>query len=165
MQDNHADNEHGGGKGPGVPAWRPAALQLTSVGLGLLLQYWWPLQIPFITNFSSIAGSLFLATGLLIVASSYWEFGKARTTLRPDRGATALLLSGPFAYSRNPLYVAVMLLITGVGILVDSLWILGMLFPLFFLMSQTVISPEEKYLELRFGQQYLDYKKMVRRWL
>ena len=151
--------------GPGVPAWRPAALQLTSVALGLILQSWWPLQIPLVTHFSWIAGSLFLATGVLIVAFSFWEFAKAKTALRPDRGATALLLSGPFAYSRNPLYVAVMILIMGVGILVNSLWILGMLFPLFFLMSQTVISAEERHLESRFGQQYLDYKKMVRRWL
>ena len=150
---------------PGIPAWRPAALQLTSVAAGLLLQSLWPLQIPLVTHFSLIAGSLFLTTGVLIIAFSFWEFAKARTSVRPDRGATALLLSGPYAYSRNPLYVAVMILIMGVGILVDSLLILAMLIPLFFLMSQTVISPEERYLESRFGQRYLDYKKTVRRWL
>ena len=131
----------------------------------LLLQYWWPLQIPLVANFSVIAGSLLVATGLLIIAFSFREFARARTTIRPDRAANALLHTGPFGYSRNPLYVAVMIVIMGVSFLVNSLWILGMLFPLFFLMSQTVISAEERYLESKFGQQYLDYKKRVRRWL
>ena len=100
-----------------------------------------------------------------IVALGYREFFKAKTTLRPDRGANALIRSGPFAYSRNPLYLAVMIVILGVGVWVNSLWILGMLIPLFFVMSRAVIAPEEAYLESRFGQEYLDYKKSVRRWL
>ena len=150
---------------PGIAAWRPAALQLSSVFLGLLLHAWWPFESSLLANVSRIAGPLFLGIALSIIALGYREFFKAKTTLRPDRGANALIRSGPFAYSRNPLYLAVMIMILGVGVWVNSLWIIGMLIPLFFVMSRAVIAPEEAYLESRFGQEYLDYKKSVRRWL
>ncbi len=150
---------------PGIPAWRPAALQLSSIFLALLLHSRWPLESPLVANVSWIAGPLFLGMGLSIIALSFREFAKAKTTLRPDRGANALIRTGPFAYSRNPLYVAVMIVIIGIGVWVNSLWIIGMLIPLFFFMSRAVIAPEERYLESKFGQEYLDYKRLVRRWL
>ena len=149
---------------PGIPAWRPAALQLSAVFLALLLHSLWPLS-PLAANVSGIAGPLFLGMGLSIIALSFREFAKAKTTLRPDHGANALIRTGPFAYSRNPLYVAVMIVIIGIGVWVNSLWIIGMLIPLFFFMSRAVIAPEERYLEFKFGQEYLDYKRRVRRWL
>ena len=150
---------------PGIAAWRPAALQLSSVFLALLLHARWPFESSLAPTVLWIAGPLLLGVGLSIIALSYREFFKAKTTLRPDRGANALIPTGPFAYSRNPLYVAVMIVIIGIGVWVNSLWMIGMLVPLYFSMSRWVIAPEERYLESRFGQQYLDYKKLVRRWL
>ncbi|MEE8556703.1 MAG: isoprenylcysteine carboxylmethyltransferase family protein [Myxococcota bacterium] len=150
---------------PGIAAWRPAALQVSSVLLGLLLHARWPFESSLVADVSWVAGPLFVGLGVTIIALSYGEFFRAKTTLRPDRGANALVRTGPFAFSRNPLYVAVMIMITGIGVWVNSLWILGMLVPLFFGMSFAVIAPEERYLESRFGQEYLDYKSRVRRWL
>ena len=150
---------------PGIAAWRPAALQVSSVLLGLLLHARWPFESSLVADVSWVAGPLFVGLGVTIIALSYGEFFRAKTTLRPDRGANALIRTGPFAFSRNPLYVAVMIMITGIGVWVNSLWILGMLVPLFFGMSFAVIAPEERYLESRFGQEFFDYKSRVRRWL
>ena len=150
---------------PGIQAWRPAALQLSSVLLGLLLHAFWPLENPLAADFGALAMALLFGAGFSIIALSYREFARARTTLRPDRGASALIRSGPFRYSRNPLYVAVVLLILGVGVWLNSLWIWLMVAPLVLVMNRAVILREESYLEQEFGRDYVDYKKSVRRWL
>ena len=108
---------------------------------------------------------MFMVSAVAIIALSFREFAKAKTSVRPDRGADALIRTGPFRYSRNPLYVAVSFLIVGIAVWVNSLWVLVMLIPLFFVMSRAVIAREERYLERKFGQVYVDYKQSVRRWL
>ncbi len=148
-----------------MAAWRPAAIQLSSLLAGLMIHALWPAEIPLAAGLAWIAVPLFMGTGFAIIAFSYREFARARTTLRPDRGANALIRTGPFRWSRNPLYLAVCLLIVGIGFWVNSLWILVMLIPLFLVMSRAVIAREERYLEHKFGQVYLDYKGSVRRWL
>ena len=150
---------------PGIEAWRPAALQLSSVLLGLVIHTFWPVEIPLAARFGRIAIVLFLGLGLSIIALSFREFARARTSVRPDRRANALIRTGPFAYSRNPLYVAVVLLILGIGVWVNSIWIWVMVVPLVLVMNTAVIVREERHLEQRFGRDYVEYKKAVRRWL
>ncbi len=150
---------------PGIQAWRPAALQLGSVLLGLALHALWPLEIPLAADFGAFAMILLFGLGFSIVALSFREFARARTSLRPDRGASALIRTGPFQYSRNPLYVAVVSLILGIGVWLNSLWIWVMVVPLVLVMNRAVILREERYLEQKFGRDYVDYRKSVRRWL
>ena len=151
--------------GPGIEAWRPAAFQVSSVLLGLVIHAFWPVEIPLAAEFGGIAIVLFLGLSVLILALSFREFARAKTSLRPDRRANALIRTGPFAYSRNPLYVAVVLLILGIGVWVNSTWIWVMVAPLVLVMNTAVIVREERHLEQRFGREYIDYKKAVRRWL
>jgi protein-S-isoprenylcysteine O-methyltransferase Ste14 len=148
-----------------MAAWRPAAIQLSSVLAGLMLHSLWPAEIPLAAKLAWIAVPMFMGGAAAIIALSFREFAKAKTSARPDRGAHALIRTGPFQYSRNPLYVAVILLIVGIGVWVNSLWILVMLIPLFLVMSRAVIAREESYLEHKFGQEYLEYRASVRRWL
>ena len=150
---------------PGIEAWRPAALQVSSVLLGLVIHAFWPVGIPLAAEFGGIAIVLFLGLSLLIAALSFREFARAKTSVRPDRSANALIRTGPFAYSRNPLYVAVVLLILGIGVWVNSAWIWAMVAPLVLVMNTAVIVREERHLERRFGREYIDYKRAVRRWL
>ncbi len=165
MENDRSISDSGTQDSPGMAAWRPAAIQLSSVLLGLILHTLWPAEIPLAAGLAWIAVPMFMGLGFAIIALSYREFARARTSLRPDRGANALIRTGPFHYSRNPLYLAVSLLIVGIGVWVNSLWILVMLIPLFLVMSRAVIAREERYLEHKFGQVYLDYKESVRRWL
>ncbi len=151
--------------GPGIEAWRPAALQVSSVLLGLAVHGFWPVEIPLVADGGWIVIVPFLALGFSIIALSFREFARAKTSVRPDRGANALIRTGPFAHSRNPLYVAVVVLILGIGVWVNSMWIWIMVAPLVLVMNRAVIIREERHLEQRFGRDYVDYKKAVRRWL
>ncbi len=133
--------------------------------LGLGLHAFWPVEFPLAAVFGGFAMILLFGLAVLIAALSFREFARAKTSVRPDRGASALIRTGPFQYSRNPLYVAVVSLILGFGVWLNSLWIWLMVVPLVLVMNRAVILREEGYLEQKFGRDYVDYKKSVRRWL
>ena len=84
---------------------------------------------------------------------------------KPWTPTTAIVGAGPYRFTRNPMYLAMVLLCVGVGIFVASEWILA-LTPLCALaLWWFAIRPEEAYLEEKFGEGYLAYKRRVRRWL
>jgi protein-S-isoprenylcysteine O-methyltransferase Ste14 len=165
MENGRFISDSGTQDNPGIAAWRPAAIQLSAVLAGLMLHSLWPTEIPLAAKLAWIAVPMFLGGAIAIIALSYREFAKAKTSVRPDRGACALIRTGPFRYSRNPLYVAVSLLIAGIAVWMNSLWVLVMLIPLFLVLSRAVIAREERYLEHKFGREYRDYRASVRRWL
>jgi protein-S-isoprenylcysteine O-methyltransferase Ste14 len=141
----------------------PPVLYLGTLLLGLLLQALWP--TPF---FIDIALRLW-GCGLLLVGAGLarWSFltlKRAGTSGNPRTDSTALVKSGPFAFSRNPIYLAMTLLYLGLGLLLDAAWVLTLLPVLLGLMNWGVIQREETYLEARFGSGYRDYQRQVRRW-
>jgi protein-S-isoprenylcysteine O-methyltransferase Ste14 len=79
--------------------------------------------------------------------------------------ANELYTKGMMAHCRNPLYVGNVLVLLGLGIAANSLLFLVIIFPIFFLFYEGIIRAEENYLEGRFGESYLAYKKQVNRWL
>ena len=89
----------------------------------------------------------------------------AGTNVRPDRPALSIVDRGPFAYSRNPLYLSVLGLFTGIGLALASPAFLVVLFPLAVILHFGIVSGEEAYLEDKFGEVYRSYKERVRRWL
>ena len=78
---------------------------------------------------------------------------------------TALVINGPFQFTRNPLYLSLTLVYSGIALLVNAFWALLMLPFVLLVMRQGVIDREECYLERKFGEEYLRYKARVRRWL
>ena len=90
---------------------------------------------------------------------------KIKTTLSLQRPATDLATSSVFAWSRNPIYLGMVLLCGGVAVFTNSLWTLLLTVAFAAVLHKGVIEPEEAYLERRFGQRYLDYKARVRRWI
>ncbi len=90
---------------------------------------------------------------------------KAGTAIRPERPVSALLTTGPFGLSRNPLYLALILLYSGLAILLNAFWSFVLLPAVIAIIAHWVITPEEEYLERAFGDEYLGYKKRVRLWL
>jgi protein-S-isoprenylcysteine O-methyltransferase Ste14 len=89
----------------------------------------------------------------------------AGTPVPGDRPTTAIVRSGPYRFSRNPIYLAFSLLHLGVALWFNSLWLLVTLVPAVALMTFVVIPREERYLEARFPAEYLPYRAAVRRWL
>lgn len=107
-----------------------------------------------------------MAIAALIGLSGAWALRRAGTTISVDRPTTAIVASGPYRYSRNPLYVALTLLYLGLGAAaLNTLWALVLLPPLLVVIQRGVIEREERYLERKFGEEYRRYKRRVRRWL
>lgn len=92
-------------------------------------------------------------------------FSKNKTTILPDGEPSALMQSGLFGVSRNPIYVAMALVLTGSGLAFGHLLCLSVV-PVFIVLVQQIwIVQEEENLEAAFGQHYRNYKMKVRRWL
>jgi protein-S-isoprenylcysteine O-methyltransferase Ste14 len=89
----------------------------------------------------------------------------ADTTLRTDKPASSLVQDGPFRYSRNPGYLSLTMLYVGISILRNALWAILLLPLVLYVIQREVIECEERYLERTFGEEYLAYKRRVRRWV
>jgi protein-S-isoprenylcysteine O-methyltransferase Ste14 len=91
--------------------------------------------------------------------------GNAGTNPDWDSPATVLVTHGPFRFSRNPQYVSGNILYLGIAVSFNTLWPIVFLPVILLIMIEGVIKREERYLERRFGAEYLSYKSEVRRWL
>ena len=83
----------------------------------------------------------------------------------PTRPTTSIVDTGPYRFTRNPIYVGMMLALVGLAIAFDSLWPLVMLVPFALVIRYGVVAREEAYLERKFGEVYRRYRARVRRWL
>jgi protein-S-isoprenylcysteine O-methyltransferase Ste14 len=96
---------------------------------------------------------------------SLWLFGRRRTGLLPGQATHALIETGPYRLSRNPLYVGLLALYLGLALLAPTFWGLVLFPTAVLLVSWGAIRPEERFLHELFGAPYDDYTRRVRRWL
>jgi protein-S-isoprenylcysteine O-methyltransferase Ste14 len=140
---------------------RPPLVYLGAIGLGLLLHAALPVELGVGAPAGVVA--VLIAIGLLVFAVR--TLRNAGTPVPGDRPTNAIVRTGPFRYSRNPIYLAFSLLQLGVAGLVNSVWLVATLVPAVMLMSFVVIPREERYLAARFPAEYSSYRSAVRRWL
>ena len=112
-----------------------------------------------------LLGLALVALGLALSFWSIQQYRHAETSPEPKHQATALVTGGPYAYSRNPIYLASALMQAGFGVAVDMPWIVIAVLPALIVMRNAVIEREEAYLENLFGEEYVSYKGRVRRWI
>jgi protein-S-isoprenylcysteine O-methyltransferase Ste14 len=110
-------------------------------------------------------GALLVVLSLSLLASAMISFRRARTSPIPIKPTTAIVETGPYRLTRNPMYVGLAALYLGITLWVDSLWPVLFLPIALFTIQRFVIAREERYLEAKFGDQYRGYKTRVRRWL
>ncbi|EKF41058.1 hypothetical protein NA8A_17855 [Nitratireductor indicus C115] len=110
-------------------------------------------------------GWLMIAGFVFIDVQAMRTLFQAKTTILPHQGAHALVTDGPFAISRNPIYLGNSMLVAGLGFVTGNPWFLLFVFLAGFMTFKLAIEPEEKHLALRFGKKYRDYQKKVRRWI
>jgi protein-S-isoprenylcysteine O-methyltransferase Ste14 len=103
--------------------------------------------------------------GVAVLLMSYGSLAAARTTIDPSEHSSKFVTSGLYAYSRNPIYLGWFLLIAGIGFRNASVLVLVIAVTMVLLLNWAVVVEEEAYLEKRFGEEYLRYRKNVRRWL
>jgi protein-S-isoprenylcysteine O-methyltransferase Ste14 len=87
------------------------------------------------------------------------------TNISPLKPAISLVTSGPYPFTRNPLYVAIALLYLGFTMLHNCWWGVVLLAPVLMVLHRGVVRREERYLQLKFGEQYTEYRSRVRRYL
>lgn len=109
-------------------------------------------------------GSVVAAIAFILFGTSVHELRAFRTSLPPWKPTMTIVTRGPFSFSRNPIYLAFLLLVLGTGFLLDSAYSLLLVIPLYCFLEFYVIRKEEKYLTGKFGNTYLGYQNAVRRW-
>ena len=112
-----------------------------------------------------LAGLLLCLLSGALAAAAFVALVRHRTTFRTDRPVSALVTSGPFRISRNPMYLSLVLLVAGAGALLNSLWPLALLVPAVVVVRRLAIAPEERYMTELFGSAYEQYRRKVRRWV
>jgi len=144
----------------------PPLIFLGSLTLAALLEAILPLPLlPLAPEVGYGLGALFVLGGLALLLLGARRFSAAGTNIPPTLPTTALVVTGPYRWSRNPLYLAMILMYVGLGIAALSLWALLLAVPLVLLLNYGVIVREEVYLERKFGADYRAYRARVRRWI
>ena len=143
---------------------RPPLVYLSAIALGLAIHALWPVHfVP--PSLGAPVGVFLTLVAVALFLFAVRTFRAAGTPVPGNRPATTIVRTGPYRFSRNPIYLAFSLLQLGLALWVNSLGLLIMLVPAIALMSFVVIPREERYLEARFPAEYVPYKASVRRWL
>ncbi|CAA9391541.1 MAG: hypothetical protein AVDCRST_MAG22-661 [uncultured Rubrobacteraceae bacterium] len=148
---------------PGVVA-PPPLIFAGALVAGLLLHRLRP--TPFLSRaLSKILGWPLVVGGLLLGLWGFHEMRRAGTNVDPYHPTTAIVEAGPYRFTRNPLYVGMALIYSGISARTNALPPVLLLPAVFAIMRRGVIEREERYLEGKFGEEYLRYKREVRRWI
>ena len=148
---------------PGVIA-QPPRLFMAALAVGFALELFSPTS--FVSGLLRLAlGSGLVGAGLGLAYTAIGQQRRAGTNIETHRPTETIVRDGLYRYSRNPIYIGLILFYLGVSVLGDSLWMLAALAPLLVVMHFGVIAREEAYLERKFGDEYRSYRDSVRRWL
>ena len=112
-----------------------------------------------------IADLTMVLIALVVIILAIRTFRRAKTSVEPWRPTSTIITSGVFSVSRNPIYLAFCWAVIGIGLILNSWWVLLGFIPASGLITVFVIKREEAYLEAKFADEYLRYKSRVRRWL
>ena len=147
---------------PGVIA-PPPLIYAAGLAAGLLFRAALPFHLP-ASPFSADVGLGLIGTGILLAVTGFRAMIRAGTHVDPFKPTTALATNGPFRFTRNPLYLSLTLLYGGIALFLNLSWAILFLPIVLLIMRIGVIDREERYLEQKFGEDYLRYKRSVRRW-
>jgi protein-S-isoprenylcysteine O-methyltransferase Ste14 len=140
-------------------AWALAALA------GLVLN--WLIPLPFLPAAlpAGWLGAMVFVLALALVAWAITTMTRAGSNVPTNLPSTTIVDTGPYRFTRNPIYLGMVLGLIGLAIAFNSLWLLMMLVPFALVIRYGVVAREEAYLERKFGDVYRRYCARVRRWL
>lgn len=144
----------------------PPVYALLSALLMWGLHYYWPI-LHWLSAPWHWGGLGIMALALSLDIGSVGLFWRARTTVNPlqPENSRHLVTNGLYQYTRNPMYVGMLIMLLGWWVFLGSLSP-GLVLPLFIWgLTEMQIKPEERILQAKFGQAYVDYQAKVRRWL
>ncbi len=150
-------------RGPAVrvpPPLIALAVILASIAIDRLA----PLAVPLAGHWKTVGAAVVIA-GLAIIGASALSFYRARTAIEPWQPTSRIISTGVFRWSRNPIYLAFLVVQVGAGLYAGNAWMVLATPLTAVLLVWLAIGKEERYLERKFGAEYTAYKDRVRRWL
>lgn len=151
---------------PNTLPW-PPMIYLAIAAIAVLLH--WLLPLPWLPDplaeFLFAVGWLVVACAIAIDIAAMQAMRRANTTIMPNKGSTHLVTSGPFSFTRNPIYLANTMLMIGAGLIAGIIWLILLAPIAAFATTKLAIEREEQHLQARFGKKYRDYMKKIRRWI
>ena len=144
---------------------RPPIAWALAVLAGLTLQ--WVVSLPFMPASvpAGWVGGMVFVLALALFAWAIATMTRAGSNVPTNLPTTTIVETGPYRFTRNPIYLGMFLGLVGLAIAFDSLWLLVMLVPFTLAIRYGVVAREEAYLERKFGDAYRQYRARVRRWL
>ena len=144
----------------------PPVFFFVCFGCGLLLELFSPTDIISLSPIPRvIAGCLLMLMAICFAASAFFMLIKNKTTFHTAKSTLKIVTGGAYRFSRNPQYLSLLLLLSGLAVLSASLWFFLTIPILYILLLFKAVKPEENYLSQKFGKEYLDYSAKVRRWI
>ena len=142
----------------------PPLTYLVPLVSGLLLDR--KFHVPFLPHsMARVLGWVLLSKGVLLSSWFRRTMREADAPVRTDTPVPKLVTGRPFRYTRNPGYLSLALIYAGIAVLRNALWVILLLPAVLVVIQREVIGREERYLERTFGEEYLHYKRSVRRWV
>jgi protein-S-isoprenylcysteine O-methyltransferase Ste14 len=142
----------------------PPLIYLAGLAVGFGLEALLPgASLPAVIQWG--LGAVLAVAGVALLASFNTAFARKGTAVEPWKPTTAIVTTGPYRITRNPAYVGMALLYAGIAVMSSALWVLLPLPIVLAVIDRGVIAREERYLEGKFGSEYLDFKARVRRWI
>ena len=139
----------------------PPIILLASIVLQVILLFSFPISV----DLSSLLGLILILSGISLVFVSFRFMRKMKTTFIPDGTPEVLISSGPFKFSRNPIYLGMLAILVGVAFLMSSLSAIIIAFVFGIIINFTWIAHEEKKLHELFSEDWENYSSKVRRWI
>ena len=149
--------------GPQV-ATPPALYPALGIGIAYFLQLYLPLYLPGSIALKAAAWCVFVLA-LLLIGWALTTLRKFKTTTLAYQASRYLVTTGPYRFSKNPMYLGFILLMVASALATANAWILLSIAPTLWLLSVYTIGPEEDFLRKQFGSSYQNYSVKVRRWL
>lgn len=150
--------------GPGVK-FPPPLMFVLSMVAAYGVHRFYPMEFSSATDGLYLMGSIVALIGLLVIVAANSQFKKAQTNIEPWKPSTQIVDTGLFRFSRNPIYLAFIIIQLGVAFMLNSYWLIWILPLPIFLVWYFAIKKEERYLQEKFGEPYRQYQQRVRRWI
>ncbi|MBU4260250.1 MAG: isoprenylcysteine carboxylmethyltransferase family protein [Proteobacteria bacterium] len=144
----------------------PPVFFFVCLGCGLLMEYFFPLHLISLSPIARVlAGGIFMLISGYFAVSAFFVLIKNKTPFDTSKSTIKIVTDGAYRFSRNPLYLSLLLLLFGIAVLTFSLWLFFTVPILYILFLFKAVNPEERYLSQKFGKEYSEYLAKVRRWI